>query len=56
MVQIRVGRDCWIGSNITILKGVTIGAGCLICNNISTNSMDHSDGKLLVRVKNKCLR
>ncbi|CZC94759.1 exopolysaccharide biosynthesis protein, acetyltransferase [Streptococcus pneumoniae] len=22
---IRVGRDCWIGSNVTILKGVTIG-------------------------------
>ena len=51
MVQIRVGRDCWIGSNITILKEVTIGADCIICNNISINSMVHSDGKLLVRIK-----
>ena len=27
---IRVGRDCWIGSNVTILKGVTIGDNTII--------------------------
>jgi len=47
---VRVGRDCWIGSNVTILKGVTIGdntiigAGCLIRNDIPSNSMVYNDG------------
>ena len=42
---IRVGRDCWIGSNVTILKGVTIGdntiigAGCLVRKDIPANSV-----------------
>lgn len=27
---IVVGRNCWIGSNVTILKGVTIGPNCVI--------------------------
>ena len=52
---IRVGRDCWIGSNVTILKGVTIGdnaiigAGCLIRNDIPSNSMVYNDGNLFVK-------
>ncbi len=29
---------------------MTIGAGCLICNNVSTNSIVHNEGKLLLRV------
>ena len=52
---IRVGRDCWIGSNVTILKGVTIGdntiigAGCLIRNDVPANSMVYNDGNLVVK-------
>ena len=52
---IRVGRDCWIGSNVTILKGVTIGdntiigAGCLIRNDIPSNSVVYNDGNVLVK-------
>lgn len=52
---IRVGRDCWIGSNVTILKGVTIGdntiigAGCLIRNDIPANSVVYNDGNVLVK-------
>ena len=52
---IRVGRDCWIGSNVTILKGVTIGdntiigAGCLIRNDIPSNSVVYNDGNLSVK-------
>ena len=52
---IRVGRDCWIGSNVTILKGVTIGdntiigAGCLIRNDIPANSVVYNDGNLCVK-------
>lgn len=52
---IRVGRDCWIGSNVTILKGVTIGdntiigAGCLIRNDIPSNSVVYNNGNLFVK-------
>ena len=52
---IIVGRDCWIGSNVTILKGVTIGdntiigAGCLIRNDVPANSVVYNDGHLFVK-------
>ncbi|WP_114938497.1 acyltransferase [Mucilaginibacter endophyticus] len=42
---ITIGKDCWIGSNVTILKGVTIGdnviigANCLIYKSIPSNSI-----------------
>lgn len=29
-LPITVGDDCWIGANVTILQGVTIGKGCVI--------------------------
>ena len=54
-VPIRVGRDCWIGSNVTILKGVTIGdntiigAGCLVRKDIPANSVVYNDGSLCIK-------
>jgi acetyltransferase-like isoleucine patch superfamily enzyme len=27
---IRIGRDCWIGSKVTVLDGVDIGDGCVV--------------------------
>lgn len=27
---IRIEEDCWIGANVTVLPGVTIGKGCTI--------------------------
>jgi acetyltransferase-like isoleucine patch superfamily enzyme len=42
---IIIGKNCWISSNVTILKGVTIGdnviigAGCLIYKSIPSNSV-----------------
>lgn len=55
---IIVGRDCWIGSNVTILKGVTIGdntvigAGCLVRKDIPANSVVYNDGHLIIRERN----
>ena len=52
---VRVGRDCWIGSNVTILKGVTIGdntiigAGCLVRKDIPANSVVYNEGNLIVK-------
>ena len=42
---IHIGKHCWIGSNVIILKGVTIGdncvigAGCVIYKDIPANSV-----------------
>ncbi|WP_292011088.1 acyltransferase [Chryseobacterium sp.] len=27
---IRIGKNCWLGTNVTVLKGVTIGDNCII--------------------------
>ena len=29
-LPVKIGDDCWIGGNVTILPGVTIGNGCTI--------------------------
>ena len=41
---ISIGKNCWLGSNVVILKGVEIGdnciigAGCVIHKNVPANS------------------
>lgn len=43
--KVIIGNNCWIGSNVVILKGVTIGdnvvvgAGCIIRNKIENNQI-----------------
>ena len=55
IAPIKVGKDCWIGSNVTILKGVTIGdntvigAGCLVRKDIPANSVVYNDGNLIIK-------
>lgn len=47
---ISVGKNCWIGANSVILKGVSIGdnvivgAGCVIHKDIPANSLVFNDG------------
>lgn len=42
---IKIGKNCWLGSNVIVLKGVTIGdnvivgANCLIFKDIPSNSI-----------------
>lgn len=42
---IKIGKNCWLGSNVTVLKGVTIGdnciigAGSLIYKNVPSNTI-----------------
>ena len=31
--DVIIGNDCWIGENVVITSGVTIGDGCIIANN-----------------------
>lgn len=41
---IKIGKNCWLGSNVTVLKGVNIGdnciigAGCTIYKNVPPNT------------------
>jgi len=49
LASITIGEKCWIGSNVTILKGVKIGnnviigADCLIYKSIPDNTIVRSD-------------
>lgn len=51
---IKIGKDCWIGSNVTILKGVqigsncVIGANCLIYKDIPSNSVVKLKEQLII--------
>lgn len=54
--SIRIGKHCWIGSNVIILKGVTIGdncvigAGCTIYKDVPDNSVVINQQKLFVKL------
>lgn len=52
---IKIGKNCWLGSNVTVLKGVTIGdnciigAGCTIYKNIPANTTVVSKQELIFK-------
>ena len=54
--SVEIGNNCWIGSNVTILKDVRIGNGCIIGANcliktgtmIPENSIVQQNGDLII--------
>lgn len=52
---VTIGNDCWICSNVTVLKGVTIGnhcvigANCLIYKDIPDNTIVKSKTELIMQ-------
>ncbi len=52
---ISIGKNCWLGSNVVVLKGVTIGdhciigAGCVIHKDIPANSTVLNQQELIVK-------
>lgn len=32
--SIKIGDNCWLGTNVVVLKGVTIGDGCVVGANV----------------------
>ena len=43
--EVKIGKNCWLGSNVVVLKGVSIGdnsiigAGCVVHKDIPANSV-----------------
>lgn len=54
---IKIGKNCWLGSNVTVLKGVEIGdnciigAGCVIFKNVEANSIIVNEQNLVNKSK-----
>lgn len=54
--KIRIGKHCWIGSNVCILKNAdignncVIGAGCVISEKIEDNTIVKRDNQYIVEV------
>ena len=52
---ISIGKNCWIGGNVTILRGTCIGDGCVIGagtvvkGTIPAHSLVTSDRKMIIR-------
>lgn len=50
---VKIGKNCWLGSNVVVLKGVTIGdnsiigAGCVIHKDVPANSVIVNEQKLV---------
>jgi acetyltransferase-like isoleucine patch superfamily enzyme len=57
--HIEIGQNCWIASNVIILKGVkigdncVIGAGCIVHKDISSNSIVLCKQEKLIRLNNE---
>lgn len=57
--EVFIGNNCWIGSNVVILKGANIGdncvisAGCIIDYNVPSGNIVKRDGSFEeIRIKN----
>ncbi|WP_326981867.1 acyltransferase [Chryseobacterium sp. MYb264] len=52
---IVIGKNCWLGSNVTVLKGVTIGdnciigAGCTVYKDIPANTTVVNHQELIIK-------
>lgn len=55
---ITIGKNCWLGSNVTVLRGVTIGdnciigANCLIHRDVAAGSIIRLDQSLTIQAGN----
>jgi len=53
--EIKIGNNCWVGSNVVILKdvvigdNVVIGAGCIIYKSIPSNSVVTNHQNLVIK-------
>jgi acetyltransferase-like isoleucine patch superfamily enzyme len=52
---IKIGNNCWIGSKVTVLDGVTIGSGCIIAAGAVVNK-SFPDNSIIGGVPAKLLK
>jgi len=57
--EVKIGKNCWIGSNVVILKGVhigdnsVIGAGCVVNFDVPNNTILKVDSSCYILEKKK---
>ena len=54
-LPIKVGNNCWFGANVSVMPGVTIGAGCVIAAG-AVVTKDMPDNSLIAGVPAKVIK
>jgi acetyltransferase-like isoleucine patch superfamily enzyme len=52
---VRVGSDCWLGTKVTILRGITVGRGCVLAAHTVVNK-DVPDHSVVVGVPGRVVK
>ncbi|MDQ1645630.1 MAG: hypothetical protein QOJ50_1814, partial [Cryptosporangiaceae bacterium] len=52
---VRIGPDCWIGTKVTVLRGITVGRGCVLAAHTVVNK-DVPDHSVVVGVPGRVVK
>jgi acetyltransferase-like isoleucine patch superfamily enzyme len=52
---VRIGPDCWVGTKVTVLRGVTVGRGCVLAAHTVVNK-DVPDHSIVVGVPGRVVK
>ena len=52
---VRIGPDCWVGTKVTVLRGITVGRGCVLAAHAVVNK-DVPDHSVVVGVPGRVVK